>query len=407
MDVVDLGPAQRRVPDAISVPDAMRVGGAGEYAERPMPMVTAVRWIPVGQSGVVDPIHPIFITQTALAAAQAQSKAPPDAASFGFLVGDVYIAPETRTPYVVVDSVIHSGWSRDGDHLMSALVEGRAIVEEEVNRSGRRLVGWYQTHAAADPRLSAADVDAHLACFNQPWNVALVIAGSGGRAGGVFRVASKTARSDQYLPFYELLEGDALPANGRKVTGLAWENYRPPGLAFPAMDVRRSPSVPAPRVLMDERLDEKALVREALRRIRPRRRVPLPGSRQGMLIVLSLVLGAGLFLAYRAAASGLSVADVPLTSPTATEPVRHLADTVTFAVAAFDLRAALFRSHKMGCPDLAGGLVELEDRWMAYSAARKSAATTADAAPLADDRRLHDGVDAAEREFTRTGCPRP
>jgi hypothetical protein len=158
---------------------------------------------------------------------------------------------------------------------------------------------------------------------------------------------------------------------------------------------------------MDERLDEKALVREALRRIRPRRRVPLPGSRQGMLIVLSLVLGAGLFLAYRAAASGLSVADVPLTSPTATEPVRHLADTVTFAVAAFDLRAALFRSHKMGCPDLAGGLVELEDRWMAYSAARKSAATTADAAPLADDRRLHDGVDAAEREFTRTGCPRP
>jgi proteasome lid subunit RPN8/RPN11 len=409
MDVARVGPSPHRVPDATPLPDATRVEGAGEYAERPMPMVTAVRWIPVGQSGVVDPIHPIFITHAALAGVQAQSKAPPDAASFGFLVGDVYIAPETRTPYVVVDSVIHSGWSRVGDHLTSALLEGRALVEEEVSRSGRRLVGWYQTHAAADPRLSAADVDAHLACFNQPWDVALVIAGSAGLAGGVFRVASKTARSDQFLPFYELVEGDSLPGEGRKVTALSWGNYRPPGLAFPPVDARRSPSRPLPRLLMDEALDADALASEALRRVRPQRRIhfPLLQRRQTRMIGLGLVVAAALFWGYRAAASGVSAVDLPLASVTHADPVHGLADTVSFAVAAFDLRTIMYTSRKMGCADLAGGLIELEDRWIAYSVARRNVATTVDPAAIADDRRLRDDVDAAERAFARTGCPRP
>ena len=61
----------------------------------------------------------------------------------------------------------------------------------------------------------------------------------------------------------------------------------------------------------------------------------------------------------------------------------------------------------MGCADLARGLVELEDRWMTYTAARKTVATRPDAAPLGDDLRLNSDVGAVEQRFAQTGCPRP
>jgi len=59
------------------------------------------------------------------------------------------------------------------------------------------------------------------------------------------------------------------------------------------------------------------------------------------------------------------------------------------------------------CSDLALGLMALESRWMAHTAARKATATTLDSARIARDRRLNADVGAVERGFARTGCPRP
>jgi hypothetical protein len=67
----------------------------------------------------------------------------------------------------------------------------------------------------------------------------------------------------------------------------------------------------------------------------------------------------------------------------------------------------LLDGRKMVCSDLAYGLMEIEARWMAHTAARKAAGVTLDSARIARDRRLNTDVGAVERSYARTGCPRP
>src|SRR2546422_550670 len=88
------------------------------------------------------------------------------------------------------------------------------------------------------------------------------------------------------------------------------------------------------------------------------------------------------------------------------ERVDRMADTVALTVGAFDLRARLFDGRKMACPDLARGLIDVEERWMSYNVARKNAAAL-DSARNARDRSLYSDVDAVERRFERSKCARP
>jgi proteasome lid subunit RPN8/RPN11 len=408
MDAVHRSLPEHRLADAISLPDADRAGGAGDYPERPMPLAAAGRWIPFGES-MGDPPYPIFIAQSALAVLQQHAKEPPArAASFGFLVGEVCVAPETHTPYVVVESAVHSGWSMAGDDLKSALRDARSIVDAAARRTARRVVGWYKTHVAPDSRLSVADVAAHVGCFDQPWHIAVVMAVSAGLAGGVFRPGQASAGSDQYLPFYELLEGPSSLPDGRRIRTVAWVNYH--AAAVPSTEAQSGRGGP-PRVLFaDEQLDDAEMTVEALRRAPGRRLLPRPSVRVAGLGALGLAAVAALVGAYQVLASGVPgdvVAGQPASAAVTPGTVDRLGDTVVFAVAAFDLRARLFAGKKMGCADVARGLVELEQRWIAYTAARKIVAGRPDAAPIPDDLRLHGDVGAVEQRFARTGCPRP
>ena len=125
--------------------------------------------------------------------------------------------------------------------------------------------------------------------------------------------------------------------------------------------------------------------------------------------VLGLVAAAVLFNVYRARASGPgeTVASEREAVAAPRELVDRTADTVALAVGAFELRARLFESRRMSCPDLARGLVDLEERWTFYNAARKADAAGLDSAGTARDRSLYADVDAAERLFERSQCPRP
>jgi hypothetical protein len=76
-------------------------------------------------------------------------------------------------------------------------------------------------------------------------------------------------------------------------------------------------------------------------------------------------------------------------------------------VAALDLRVRLFEDHKMTCADLGRGLVAMENRWTAYALATAGGSTVGDSAEAVRGQALASDVDAAERRFTRTGCPRP
>jgi hypothetical protein len=82
------------------------------------------------------------------------------------------------------------------------------------------------------------------------------------------------------------------------------------------------------------------------------------------------------------------------------------ADTLGLAVAAFDLRAELFARRQVGCSELAAGLVAVEERWLLYNDARRNASVL-DTARDVRDRLLYAHVDAVERRFEQSRCPRP
>ena len=375
-------------------------GTAGDMRERPMPVGAATLWTPVGLAGAA-PAYPIFITQLALDAVHAQLAALPDgASSLGFLVGGMYQTPDTRAPYIIVESTIHLPWSIGGDNLAAALRQGRNIAQEEVRRSGAQLLGWYHSHIAAHARLSVSDVAAHVACFDQPWHVALVVARGAELTGGVFRIASRTAWSNEYLPFYELPGED-------HSTHLTWANYRTQGVEVSTSLAAQATDAGPPLLLFPDEPDSEM---GALPVPARRPSLPAPIARAARFGAMGLVAGASLFGAYRVFASGPTDRDPATGAVSAVvtpEALDRLADSVAFAVTGFELRLRLYDARKMVCSDLAHGLVDLESRWITHSAARKATAATLDSTRIARDRRLNTDVGAVERGFARTGCPRP
>lgn len=392
-----------RVAEPIPRSGVSLVGSAGDYRERPLPVGAAILWTPVGDVAA-NPAYPIFITQRALDAVHVQLTGLPEgSSSLGFLVGGMYQAPDTRAPYIVVESTIRLP---RGDDPEAVLRQGRIIAQEEVRRSGAQLLGWYHSHFATHARLSPSDVEAHLACFDEPWHVALVVARGAELTGGVFRIASRTAWSNEYLPFYELPDDHSLRPDGRTVTRETWANYRTHGVELSTSLAAQTSDVGPPLLLFPDELDADA---DALPVPVRRRFLSAPVARVARFGALAILAGASLFGAYRVFAPGPGGdrANDAVSSAVTPEGLDRLADTVAFAVAAFEIRLRLLGGRKMVCSDLARGLMDLEARWMAHAAARKATAATLDSARIARDRRLNADVGAVERGFARTGCPRP
>jgi hypothetical protein len=408
MDAVR-SPATYAIPGALPPSSPSGVGGESHYSERRIPTASAILWVPDDAPCPADISHPIFISQRALAAVHAHVAAQPDGVgSLGFLVGGLFLSSETGTPYIAIESTIRIPWSAGGDDLKPALLQRRASAEEELRGTGGRLLGWYHSRGGADAKLSPADLDAHLACFDQPWHVALVVARGADVRGGVFRVAPDAPWSNQRLPFVELLDGDALLADGGRIAYLGWTNYRR------AENITPSNAASQPLLEAKSRLLFPVAAESEADGVSPRAswRLPLEQVlRVAGYGALGMVTAGALFGVYRAAASGSGRGAAVAAARSATvvaEPgvIDRLADTVAFAVDAYELRARLFDGRKMTCADLARGLVDLEERWTAYSTAR--AATGAlDSARNARDRALDADVGAAERGFERSACPRP
>ncbi len=405
MDAVR-SPATYPVPGAVPPSSPRGVGGESLPPERPIRTGSAILWMPADAPCPAEISHPIFISQRALAAVHAHVPAQPEGVcSLGFLVGGLFLSPETGTPYIAIESTIQIPWSIGGDDLKRALLQGRASAEEELRGTGGRLLGWYHSHAGADAKLSPADLEAHLACFDRPWHVALVVARGADVRGGVFRVAPDAPWSNQCLPFVELLDGDALLAEGRRITYWGWTNYRRAENVTPSNPVSQPQLKTQSRLLFPVEAESEADGVSA----RASRRLPLEQVvRVAGYGALGMVTAGALFGVYRAAASGSGRgAARSETIVAAPGVIDRLADTVAFAVDAYELRARFFDGRKMTCADLARGLVDLEERWTAYSAARAAAAGALDSARNARDHALDADVGAAERRFERSACPRP
>ncbi len=84
-----------------------------------------------------------------------------------------------------------------------------------------------------------------------------------------------------------------------------------------------------------------------------------------------------------------------------------LALTLALALSAFDLRARMFDTRRMGCPGLAQGLRQVEDGWLSYNIARRDLMAASDPARDARDKSLYANVRAVEVRFERSSCARP
>ncbi len=373
-------------------------------------MACAISWTPVAgpAMSVRDaPAFPIFITQQALAAAGDHCSPSPGRA-FGFLTGDLVEGPRTGTPHIVITSTIRSPWPIEDGDPKAAVLRGLAVAEEQARKAGRVVLGWYHGDLLPDGGLPRSDIDAHLALFDRPWHVVLALSlgqgeGEGSKvAAGFFRRSPDPEWWMHCLPFHELLDGPSLLSDGRKVTTLDWRGYRTDDAVIPSDHVARRPKVP-PEVPAQPILlfpDEQ-----------PARR-PVPWgdiARYAAYGIAGVLAALGVFAMYRlfVAAPSPQGRSRAASAVSPQERLDPLADTVALAVAAFDLRGRLFEKRQMGCRDLSLGLVQVEERWTAYNGARKAGPYALDSARDARDRKLYGDVDAVERWFERSSCPRP
>jgi len=391
------------------------------YDDRSMPIAASILWKPIdGAAEEGAGLPPIFITQRALAAVHDHCAAT-RAACFGLLIGDVVNSPETGAPYVVVESTIRLPGSPDED-AKTVLVQGWVVAQDVLRKSGDLLVGWYRG-GGGEAALSPAEADAHRAFFVQPWQLAVVVGSGDTTVGGVLRRSEGSGWAQECLPFYELVDPASFRPDGSKPTCLRWDNYRTEETALVPPAALSVPAVSAA-------LDSLPAVGRAASSVQPWAFLPdqFGGGDEGegrwasharvgriarwTAYAAAGVLGvAGLLRLYSAGAApasrGSSLGSAAAVAPTSLEPVDRAADTLALAIAAFDLRAQLFASRQMQCPELARGLILVEERWTTYNSVRKENGAPLDSARTARDGALYTDVDGVERRFERSACPRP
>jgi len=107
----------------------------------------------------------------------------------------------------------------------------------------------------------------------------------------------------------------------------------------------------------------------------------------------------------RAAPAAVAPGPAPSAPPTPTR-LDAIGDSLIGMVRNCGERAALYARGQLPCAGLARGLSDVENRWIAYNAARRTAGLL-DATHAARDQMLYAKVDSVERRFEQSGCPRP
>lgn len=403
-----------RAPGGAPDPQPAEEPAALGYHDRAIPTVS-VLWTPLGSENQRAPSVPIFIKQQALTAMHEPCMATPGTC-FGLLGGDLHRSPASGAPYVLVESAVPLA-GEPGQDAMTTLSQGWPTGNDALRQRGLHPVGWYRAGASLALEPSAAELEAHAAWFRQPWQIVVTAVSGAVPLGGVYRPMSGNGSPLPPLPFYEVVDRSAEAPDpdprGR------WTNYRsdratpdpspsraPQGSPIPPAPATAPPAArPTPLLFLSDESDDTApQVRVSAGRWLTQR----PAVRVATYATGGLVAALGLLRLFFTAPAAPVLP--PIAQPAAVPPLERLdraGDTVALAVAAFDLRARLFASHQMQCPELARGLVQVEDHWAAYNVARKGVVGALDSARTARDRALYVDADAVERRFEASACPRP
>jgi len=440
----------------------MRVvrGGASQggavplYPLRPMPFEQATAWGPA-LTGDARPSRPqapgqVFITPDALRAVQWHTSSWREGGSVGFFAGRRHIDPDSKEPWVLVDAVIPV------DRPVSRELPGK-LIDLTIDQAGdaaraalRYLVGWYLSHHARQPVLTAAAMETHERYFADELHalVMVVTVGHDEPQGAVFRPGVERGP----IPFYELFEDVAELARHPRPTALQWRNYFTVESVKREVTGRRAHSLwdpvtaPAPSGPQEPQLGPATMAaapsdapsRNEVPRSTPSppRRLERQSGKQLHLIDRLDYVGMGvepvqawwaqrwllLFGAVAVAAVAMiAVFAVFGTRPTASPPPTPAHDppppavtaldsvvrSMTAAVRAYRDVALLFDRRQVGCAQLAPALVTLEEHWMSYAVAKSGLGRPLDSAAVGREGDLDAGVRRAEEHFLASACPRP
>ena len=165
----------------------------------------------------------------------------------------------------------------------------------------------------------------------------------------------------------------------------------------------RHPAIFLPEAFVPDEEEGQAASRAVQTRGRPRRAGLYAAS-----VVGTVAVAAAAYALLVIAPSGTAKAAGESSGRTidAAAAVTLRADSLALAIAAFDLRLNMMEHRQMGCPELARGLIQVEELWISYSLARRTARAALDR-QVDRDTALFASVTAVERRFERAGCARP
>ena len=392
--------------------------------QRPLPLDRSVFWYPVDQDseGNRAQAYLRFISLGVLRAIAQQVGARPKEGRLGFLIGELFVCPDTNTRYVVAETTLTAPHPLRGDRTLQAVTLAWPRLQEQLKLKRRHLIGWYHTHPEGGFALTPSDETTHLRFFPQPWQMAIVLKpGFDVPHAIVCRPGTRGSSTAALLPFYELLEPQSLLAEGVRLAYFKWDHYRTDaaerGLTeVSAVDALAPPEthsdddLSSARVIMPNELDHASHRKPSGGPRRPTRgeshgRIRRFGVAAAIMLAAALVLWKVVPWGSRpGAVSVLANQTTSQVDPTLAR-LDELADEVARVVLGYQERASLFDNRQMTCADLARGMAQVDEGWRGYNVEGRSEAGTLDPDRAERDETLYAQVLEVERHFRASGCP--
>lgn len=203
-------------------------------AQRPIPVERAVRWLPLDDAFymlatvlVAAKAQPLFVSREVLVSVEAHLRSGAEDDALGVLYGANYFCSKTRIAYLLVEGAERAPTpSREHNRDAEMAAELRTLAHR-VEASGKLVIGWYRGGADITPRIGLREIGLHLAVCSEPWQVALLRAGTAPDAPrrGAFARVEPTERRVYPIPFVELLPRPSRNPTSRS-SAVTWNNYR-------------------------------------------------------------------------------------------------------------------------------------------------------------------------------------